>query len=168
MAKIRVGLVGCGFVAELHMYAYRRVYGVDVEVKAVAARGDHVVDFARRHRIPNACRSFRELIADGELGEALLGGRQELLAALAVIQPLTMGDLAGAIQRESGKLPQGSTLVVVCSLMPPPLAGVLARLHDEGHHIFVIATSGRVREAMPPGIGMREVGGVFQRAEVLR
>src|SRR5262249_23412203 len=36
MTKIRVGLVGCGFVAELHMYAYRRVYGVDVEVSAVA------------------------------------------------------------------------------------------------------------------------------------
>jgi predicted dehydrogenase len=34
MAKIRIGLVGCGFVSELHMYAYRRVYGVDVEVKA--------------------------------------------------------------------------------------------------------------------------------------
>ncbi len=91
-----------------------------------------------------------------------------LLEALAVIQPLTMGDLAGAIQRESGKLPQGSTLVVVASLMPPPLAGVLARLHDEGHNVFVIATSDRVRESVPAGIGMREVGGVFQRAEVLR
>ena len=29
MAKVRVGLVGCGFVAELHMYAYKRVYGLD-------------------------------------------------------------------------------------------------------------------------------------------
>ena len=67
MAKIRVGLAGCGFVAELHMYAYRRVYGVDVEVRAVAARGDHVVDFARRHQIPAAYRSFRDLIADGEI-----------------------------------------------------------------------------------------------------
>jgi predicted dehydrogenase len=27
MAKIRVGLIGCGFAAELHMRAYRRVYG---------------------------------------------------------------------------------------------------------------------------------------------
>ena len=52
MTKIRIGLVGCGFVSELHMFAYRRVYGVDVEVTAVAARGDHVVDFADRHRIP--------------------------------------------------------------------------------------------------------------------
>jgi predicted dehydrogenase len=67
MTKIRVGLVGSGFVAELHMHAYRRVYGVDVEVRTVAARGDHVVDFARRHHIPNTCRSFRELIADSEI-----------------------------------------------------------------------------------------------------
>src|SRR4051794_1509270 len=38
MARIRVGLAGCGFVSELHMYAYKRVYGLDVEVRAVAAR----------------------------------------------------------------------------------------------------------------------------------
>lgn len=67
MARIRVGLVGCGFVSELHMYAFRRVYGVDVEVAAVAARGDHVVEFARRHQIPRVFRSFAELIADREL-----------------------------------------------------------------------------------------------------
>src|SRR5215813_11307100 len=67
MPKIRVGLVGCGFVAELHMYAYRRVYGVDVEVRAVAARGDHVIDFARRHNIPNTYRGFAELIADNDI-----------------------------------------------------------------------------------------------------
>ena len=66
MKKIRVGLVGCGFVSELHMYAYRRVYGVDVEVKAVAARGDHVVEFAKKHGIPTAYRSFAELVADRE------------------------------------------------------------------------------------------------------
>src|SRR5215210_7160618 len=67
MAKIRVGLAGCGFVSELHMHAYRRVYGVDVEVRAVAARGDHVVEFARRHQIPTAYRSFGDLIADADI-----------------------------------------------------------------------------------------------------
>lgn len=67
MAKIRVGLVGCGFVSELHMYAFRRVYGVDVEVAAVAARGDRVVEFAGRHNIPRVYRSFAELIADRTL-----------------------------------------------------------------------------------------------------
>lgn len=67
MARIRVGLVGCGFVSELHMYAYKRVYGVDVEVKAVAARGEQVVAFARHHQIPTVYRSFRDLIADAEI-----------------------------------------------------------------------------------------------------
>src|SRR6266581_3654418 len=67
MAKIRVGLVGCGFVAELHMYAYRRVYGVEAQVTAVAARGEHVVDFARKHHIPTACRDFKRLLADEEI-----------------------------------------------------------------------------------------------------
>src|ERR1700691_365665 len=67
MTKIRIGLVGCGFASELHMFAYRRVYGIDVDVKAVAARGDHVVDFADRHRIPRTYRSFGDLIADREL-----------------------------------------------------------------------------------------------------
>jgi predicted dehydrogenase len=67
MAKLRIGLAGCGFVSELHMYAYRRVYGVDVVVRAVAARGDHVVDFARKHQIPTAYRSFAELVADRDI-----------------------------------------------------------------------------------------------------
>jgi predicted dehydrogenase len=67
MAKIRVGLVGCGFVAELHMYAYKRVYGVDAEVTAVAARGDHVLSFAKKHQIRTTYRDFRELIADREI-----------------------------------------------------------------------------------------------------
>lgn len=67
MAKVRVGLVGCGFAAELHMNAYKRVYGVDAAVTAVAARGDQVVDFARRHGIPTTVRDFRALLADKEI-----------------------------------------------------------------------------------------------------
>jgi predicted dehydrogenase len=67
MAKVRVGLVGCGFVAELHMYAYRRVYGVDVEVTAVAARGDHVLEFAKKHQIRTAYRDFHHLLSDKEV-----------------------------------------------------------------------------------------------------
>jgi predicted dehydrogenase len=67
MPKITVGLVGCGFVAELHMYAYKRVYGIDAEVTAVTARGDHVLDFAKKHKIRKTYRDFRDLIDDGEI-----------------------------------------------------------------------------------------------------
>src|ERR1700692_4193726 len=67
MAKVRIGLVGCGFVADLHMYAYKRVYGLDAQVRAVAARGDHVVDFAKKHHIETIYRNFHDLIADREI-----------------------------------------------------------------------------------------------------
>src|SRR6266481_736413 len=67
MTKVRVGLVGCGFVAELHMDAYQRVYGLDAQVTAVAARGDHVLDFAKKHRIRRTYRDFKSLLADKEI-----------------------------------------------------------------------------------------------------
>ncbi len=64
---IRVGLVGSGFVAELHMHAYQRVYGVTARVTAVVSRGDHVIDFAKRHQIPKVYRDFTELLQDKEI-----------------------------------------------------------------------------------------------------
>ncbi len=59
MPKVMVGLVGCGFVAELHMYAYKRVYGIDADVMAVTARGDHVLEFAKKHKVRKTYRDFR-------------------------------------------------------------------------------------------------------------
>jgi predicted dehydrogenase len=67
MAKVRVGLVGCGFAAELHMHGYKRVYGIDAAVTAVAARGDRVVDFARKHGIRDVHRDFHTLLRDKEI-----------------------------------------------------------------------------------------------------
>jgi predicted dehydrogenase len=67
MAKVRVGLVGCGFVAELHMYAYKRVYGVDAQVTAVAARGEHALEFAKKHQIRQTYRDFPSLLADKDI-----------------------------------------------------------------------------------------------------
>ena len=113
MTKIRVGLVGCGFVAELHMYALRRVYGVDVEVIAVAARGEHVVDFARRHQIPNAHRSFASLIADREIDVVDICTPPNLHAAMIVEamraskHVICEKPFAGYFGREGDKTPIG-------------------------------------------------------------
>src|SRR5262245_19541489 len=63
MAKVRVGLVGCGFAAELHMHAYGRVYGVGAEEAAAAARGDHAAAFAATHRIGTPDRAAPTPIA---------------------------------------------------------------------------------------------------------
>ena len=67
MRTVRVGLVGSGFVAALHMHAYRRVYGVDVQVTRVVSRGDQVEDFARRFDIPHTARDWRALLDDPTL-----------------------------------------------------------------------------------------------------
>jgi len=145
--KIRVGLAGCGFVSELHMYAYRRVYGVDVEVKAVAARGDHVVEFARKHGIPNAYRSFAELIADGELDVIDICTPPNLHAAMIV----------EAMQR--GKH-------VICE---KPFAGYFGREGDKppiGKHVPKAIMYERVLQEMDKTVAaIRQTGKLFMYAE---
>jgi predicted dehydrogenase len=49
------------------MYGYKRVYGLDAQVTAVSARGDHVLDFAKKHHIGRTYRDFRALLADEEI-----------------------------------------------------------------------------------------------------
>ena len=84
-----------------------------------------------------------------------------LLEALAVIQPLTMGDLAGALMRESSRLPTGSTIVLIASLIPEALAGVIVRLFEQGHKVHVLATNDRAMDSLPSAIPVRPVGRAF-------
>lgn len=113
MTKFKVGLAGCGFVSELHMYAYRRVYGVEVEVRAVAARGDHVNAFARKHQISNAYRSFAELVADRELDVIDICTPPNLHAAM-IVEAMQAGKhlicekpFSGYFGRDGDKAPIG-------------------------------------------------------------
>jgi len=113
MPKVRVGLIGCGFVAELHMYAYKRVYGVEAEVSAVAARGAHVVDFAKKHRIARTYRDFRELIADPNL-DVIDICTPPMLHASMIVEAMQAGKhvicekpFAGYFGRDGDKTPIG-------------------------------------------------------------
>ena len=65
------------------MYAYKRVYGLEAEVKAVAARGDHVVDFARKHRSEDL-PDFRDLLADRDIDVVDICTPPNLHAAMIV------------------------------------------------------------------------------------
>lgn len=67
MKKVRIGIVGSGFIAELHMHAYRRVFGVEVEVRAVVSRGEGAAAFAQRFGIPQSHRDWRVLLDDAEI-----------------------------------------------------------------------------------------------------
>src|SRR5215468_11703997 len=113
MTKVRVGVVGCGFVAELHMYAYRRVYGLDAQVTAVAARGDHVLDFAKKHEIRTTHRDFKSLLADKEIDVVDICTPPNLHAAM-IVAAMQAGKhvicekpFAGYFGREGDKQPIG-------------------------------------------------------------
>jgi uncharacterized protein (DUF58 family) len=74
-------------------------------------------------------------IAPGRAPEQLA----RVLEALGGIGPMTVTSLGAVLERESRRLPLGSTLAVVTALMADPLAAVLRRLHDSGQHVVVLA-----------------------------
>ena len=90
-----------------------------------------------------------------------------ILEALAVVQPLTMGDLASHLRRESSRLPLGSTLVLVASLIPAELAEVMRRLQAEGHRVAVLVTSDRVDLALLDGLPVQVAGRRFEASAVI-
>ena len=116
MAKVRVGLVGCGFAADLHMHAYARVHGLEAEVTAVAARGDTVVDFAKKHRIPSTHRDFRALTADKDIDVIDICTPPALHAAM-IVEAVRAGKhvicekpFTGYFGRDGDKTPIGSNV----------------------------------------------------------
>ena len=66
--RVRVGLVGAGYVADLHVNGYRRIGDVDVQVVAVAATSKASAErFAGHHGIPNAYADAEALIARDDI-----------------------------------------------------------------------------------------------------
>ncbi len=134
-----------------------RIVSVTASIAVWAAGVKYSVGLLANGAFPDADRPIR--LAPSRSRDQLT----RILEALAVIQPLTMGDLAGAIQRESGRLAAGSTIVVVASLIPAPLAGAIVRLAAEGNRVFVVATSERAAGQVPPGIPTRPIASAFAR-----
>jgi len=66
--KIRIGLVGAGFVSHIHMDAYEKVVGIPVEVAAVvAATRAEAEPFARRYGIGRVYDDYRQMLDDEEI-----------------------------------------------------------------------------------------------------
>lgn len=66
MERVKVGIVGSRFIADIHAESFKRV--PNCEVVAVASPNlHHAVDFAKRHEIPRALTSYRELMKIEEI-----------------------------------------------------------------------------------------------------
>jgi predicted dehydrogenase len=83
METVRVGIVGSGFVAELHMEAFRHVPNADVVAVASPTPG-HAEAFAGRHRIPRWFTSHEALLRDGGVDMITIACPNDLHAAVTI------------------------------------------------------------------------------------
>jgi len=83
--RVRVGMVGAGFVARLHAEAYRRVHDVDVELRWVAAtRAERAAAFAGEFGVGRTAPDIRAILADPEVDVVDLCVPSQLHAPLAI------------------------------------------------------------------------------------
>lgn len=66
MDKVKVGIVGSRFIADIHAESFARVPNCEV-VAAASPNLHHVVDFAKRHDIPRALTNYREMLKMEEI-----------------------------------------------------------------------------------------------------
>lgn len=68
MKRIRVGLIGAGFAAHFHAHCYRRVVGVEVELRAVtAAHPERAQKLADEFQIDRVYESADQLLTDPDV-----------------------------------------------------------------------------------------------------
>jgi len=83
--RVRVGMVGAGFVARLHAEAYRHVHGVEIELAAVtAARPERARIFAAEAGVTSAVPDLAAVLADPRIDVVDLCVPPHLHAAMAV------------------------------------------------------------------------------------
>ena len=109
----------------------------NIVVAASVARWAHedrqAVGLLANGSLPESDRPIS--IAPGRSPDQLL----RILEALGGIRPMTLEPLSELIERESHRLPLGSTLAVVTALMTEPLAAVLRRLRGERQQVVVLS-----------------------------
>lgn len=89
--------------------------------------------------VPDGDRSMR--IPSGRRAEHFV----RVLEALAVITPFVLEPLSALLDREEHRLPAGTTLVIVTSLMTEDLASTVLRLRRRGHQVVVLSVAAAIR-----------------------
>jgi predicted dehydrogenase len=88
--KVGVGLIGAGYAAGIHARAYRKVHGVEIDLRAVAAsRPDRAAAFAAAFGIPQFKSSVEELLDDAAIDLVDICAPNSLHAELAIAAALS-------------------------------------------------------------------------------
>lgn len=67
MKKINIGMVGSGFSATLHADAYKKVYGIEVKILAVASNDPKIDEFCHKYKIEKKYDSLEKMLLDEEI-----------------------------------------------------------------------------------------------------
>lgn len=67
MKKVRIGLAGAGFIAKIHMAAFREISEIVEVVGVCASRIENAQKFAQQYGIPKAYKDIYELCASPEI-----------------------------------------------------------------------------------------------------
>jgi len=81
--KVRVGIIGSQFIAELHAESFKRI--PDAEVTAVASPTEaHVRAFAETHGVPKWSTDYRELVSRDDVDMVTIGAPNNLHCEMVV------------------------------------------------------------------------------------
>lgn len=83
MKTIHVGLIGSGFVSEIHAQSLAQVAGAKLLAAASPTRA-HVEAFARRFEIPHAHTDYRKLLEMPEIDMVVIGTPNDTHAQIAI------------------------------------------------------------------------------------
>jgi predicted dehydrogenase len=67
MDKVRIGLVGSGFAARLHLNSMQRLRGVKADVVAFVSKDDDIADFSKIYKIPDFYDDHRRLLERSDI-----------------------------------------------------------------------------------------------------
>lgn len=67
MKKVTVGMVGTGWAGTRHAEAYNKVYGRDMELRAVCSLDPQIREFARKYGFRDVYDEYRQLLQDPEI-----------------------------------------------------------------------------------------------------
>lgn len=83
MNEINVGLIGSGFVSDIHAQSLRQVPGARL-LAAASPTAAHVETFARRFEIPHAVTDYRKLLAMDEIDMVVIGAPNDTHAEITL------------------------------------------------------------------------------------
>jgi uncharacterized protein (DUF58 family) len=140
-----------------------RVVSVSASVAAFATEMRWPVGVIANGALPKSDQAIKVLPGRG--AEQLM----RVMEALAAVSSVATKQFEDLIRLECPRLPWGSTLVIVTSIVTDPLKATLADLNAEGRRV-VLVTLGHVDEADPllRGILVRSVAGGLPAGQVVQ